>query len=82
MESSKQNNVINDLQKARELFNEIRSNLPGNEINRIRDKLYKKEAIYNLLKEKEQEGSLTNNEKKKLMNMGRHPKIITKHLKN
>ena len=82
MESSKQNNVINDLQKARELFNEIRSNLSGNEINRIRDKLYKKEAIYNLLKEKEQEGSLTNNEKKKLMNMGRHPKIITKHLKN
>ena len=82
MESSKQNNVINDIQKARELFNEIRSNLSGNEINRIRDKLYKKEAIYNLLKEKEQEGSLTNNEKKKLMNMGRHPKIITKHLKN
>ena len=82
MESSKQNNVINDLQMARELFNEIRSNLSGNEINRIRDKLYKKEAIYNLLKEKEQEGSLTNNEKKKLMNMGRHPKIITKHLKN
>ena len=82
MESSKQNNVINYLQKARELFNEIRSNLSGNEINRIRDKLYKKEAIYNLLKEKEQEGSLTNNEKKKLMNMGRHPKIITKHLKN
>ena len=82
MEPSKQNNVINDIQKTRELFNRIRSNLSRNEINRIREKLYKKEAIYNFLKEKEQEGSLTNNEKKALMNMGRHPKNITKHLKN
>ena len=82
MEPSKQNNVINDIQKTRELFNRIRSNLSRNEINRIREKLYKKEAIYNFLKEKEQESSLTNNEKKALMNMGRHPKNITKHLKN
>ena len=82
MESSKQNNVINDIQETRKLLNEIRSNLSRIEINRIREKLYKKEAIYNFLKEKEQEGSLTNNEKKALMNMGRHPKNITKHLKN
>ena len=82
MESAKQNNVINDIQETRKLLNEIRSNLSRIEINRIREKLYKKEAIYNFLKEKEQEGSLTNNEKKALMNMGRHPKNITKHLKN
>ena len=82
MESAKQNNVINDIEETRKLLNEIRSNLSRIEINRIREKLYKKEAIYNFLKEKEQEGSLTNNEKKALMNMGRHPKNITKHLKN
>ena len=64
MESSKQNNVINDIHKARELFNETRSNLSRNEINKVREKLYKKEAIYNFLKEKKQEGSLTNNERK------------------
>ena len=64
MESSKQNNVINDMHKARELFNETRSNLSRNEINKVREKLYKKEAIYNFLKEKKQEGSLTNNERK------------------
>ena len=64
MESSKQNNVINDIHKARELFNETRSNLFRNEINKVREKLYKKEAIYNFLKEKKQEGSLTNNERK------------------
>ena len=50
MEPSKQNNVINDIQKTREVFNGIRSNLYRNEINRIREKLYKKEAIYNFLK--------------------------------
>ena len=76
MEPSKQNNVINDIQKTRELFNGTRSNLYRNEINRIREKLYKKEAIYNLKKKKDQESSLTNNEKKALMNMGRHPKNI------
>ena len=64
MESSKQNNVINDIHKARELFNETRSNLSRNEINKVREKLYKKEAIFNFLKEKKQEGSLTNNERK------------------
>ena len=46
---------------------------------------YKKNAVflyfYELIK-KDQEGSLTNNEKKALMNMGKHPRNITKHLKN
>ena len=82
MKSSKQNNVINDIQETRKPFNEIRSNLSREEMNRIREKLYKKEAICNFLKEKEQEGSLTNNEKKALINMDRHPKNITKHLQN
>ena len=76
------NNDINAIKDARKLFNELRSNLSHEEINRIRKKLYKKEAVYNFLKEKEQEGSLTNKEKKVLKNIGRYPKNIAKHLKN
>ena len=44
MESTTINNSIKEL---RELFNAIRSNLSSKEINRIRKKLYKKEAVYN-----------------------------------
>ena len=80
MESSKQNNVINNIQETRKLFSEIRSNLSRNEINRIREKLHKKEVIYNHLKE--QEDSLTNKEKKVLMNIGGYPKNIAKLLKS
>ena len=82
MESTSQNNGIYDIQETRKLFNELRSNLSREEINRIRKNLYKKEAVYNFLKEKEQEGSLTNKEKKVLKNIGRYPKNIAKHLKN
>ena len=48
-------------------------------IKTFRDKLYKKEAVYNLLKKKD---SLTNNEKKVLKNIDRYPKNISKHLEN
>ena len=82
MESTTINININAIKEVRELFNELRSNLSREEINRIREKLYKKEAVYNFLKEKEQEGSLTNKEKKVLKNIGRYPKNIAKHLKN
>ena len=41
MESTTINNAIKEV---RELFNELRSNLSREEINRIRKKLYKKEA--------------------------------------
>ena len=57
------------------LLNERRSNLSLKETNEIRKKLYKKEAVYNFLKEKEQNASLTNEEKKTLKN-------IDKYLKN
>ena len=42
---------------------------------KLEKKLHKKEAVYNFLKEKEQNGSLTNEEKKVLKN-------IDKYLKN
>ena len=51
MESTSQNN-INAIKEVRELFNEIRSNLSREETKRIREDLYKKEAVYNFLKEK------------------------------
>ena len=60
---------------ARTLLNERRSNLLLKETNEIRKKLHKKEAVYNFLKDKEQNGSLTNEEKKVL-------KRINKYLKN
>ena len=69
------NNDINAFQEARKLLNEHRSNLLLKETNEIRKKLHKKEAVYNFLKEKEQNGSLTNEEKKVLKN-------IDKYLKN
>ena len=47
MECRTTNNVINAIKEVRELFNEIRSNLSCEEINEIRNKLYRKEVAYN-----------------------------------
>ena len=77
MESTRQNNSINAINNARMLLNELRSNLSREETKRIRDKLYKKEAIYNFLKEKD-----SNKEKKVLKNIDRYLKNISMHLKN
>ena len=82
MEPTTSNNNINAIKEARKLLNEIRSNISHEEINRIRKKLYKNEAIYNSLKEKEQKGSLINEEKKVLKNIDRYLKNISMHLKN
>ena len=79
MESTRQNNSIIAINKAKMLLNELRSNLSREETNRIRDKRYKKKAIYNFLKEKD---SLTNKEKKVLKNIDRYLKNISMHLKN
>ena len=79
MESTSQNNGINAIKEVRELFNEMRSNLSREETKRIRDKLNKKEVVYNFLMEKD---SLTNKEKKLLKNIDRYLKNISTHLKN
>ena len=76
MESTNINNVIKGV---RELFNEVRSNLSREEKKRIRYNLYKKEAIYNFLKEKD---SLTNKEKIVLKNIGKYLKKLNNDLKN
>ena len=81
MKPTTSNNNINAIKEARKLLNEIRSNISREEINRIREKLYRNEAIYNSLNEKEQKGSLTNEEKKVLKNIDRYLKNISMHLK-
>ena len=69
MESTTTNNDINAIEEVRKLFNERKSNLSHEETKKIREKLYKKEGIYNFLKEKEQKDSLTNREKRVLKNI-------------
>ena len=82
MELRRQNNDINAIKDVRKLFNELRSNLSREEINWIRKNLYKKEAAYNILKEKEQKRSLKSRQKNILRNDERHLKNISKHFKN
>ena len=82
MEPTSQNNGINAIKEVRELFNEVRSNLSREETKRIRKELYKKEVVYNFLKEKEQEGSLTNKQKNVLKNIDRYLKKLNNDLKN
>ena len=78
MESRSTNNVINAIKEVRELFNEVRSNLSREGINRIRKELYKKEAVYNFLKEKD---GLTDKEKIVLKNIGKYLKKLNNDLK-
>ena len=79
MEPTNQNNDINVTQETRQVFNELRSNLSIEEINRSRKKLKIKESVYNFLNEKEQNGSLTNKDKKVLKNIDRYLKNISMH---
>ena len=67
------NDDINVIKEVRELFNEVRSNLSCEETKRIRERLYKKEAIYTFLKEKD---GLTDKEKIVLKNIGKYLKKL------
>ena len=82
MESTSQNNNINAIKEVRNLFNDVRNNLSHEETKRIRKKLRRIEAVYNVLKEKEQKGSLTSRQKNMLFNDERYLKNISIHLKN
>ena len=77
-ESTTLNNDTNVFKDARKLFNERRSNFLRKETNEIRNKLYKKEAIYNFLKEKD---SLTNKQKIVLKNIRKYLKKLNNDLK-
>ena len=77
MESTRQNNNIKAINGVRMLLYGLRNNLSYEETKRIREKLYKKEAVYNFLMD-----SLTNKEKKVLKNIDRYLKNISMHLTN
>ena len=74
------NNDINAFNEVRKLFNERRSNLLLKETKRIRKKLYKKESVYNFLKEKKQEGSSTNKQKNVLKSIDRYLKKLNSYI--
>ena len=78
MEFTTISNDIDAIKEDRELFNELRSDLSRTETKRIRNELYKKEAIYNLLKEKD---GLTDKEKIVLKNIGKYLKKLNNDLK-
>ena len=82
MESRITNNVNNAIKEVRELFNEIRSSLSREETKSIRKKLRRIEAVYNVLKEREQKGSITSRQKNMLRDDERYLKNISKYLKN
>ena len=72
------NNDINVIKEVRELFNEVKSNLSREETKSIRKGLYKKEAVYTFLKEKD---GLTDKEKIVLKNIGKYLKKLNIDLK-
>ena len=72
------NNDINVIKEVRELFNEVRSNHSRQETKRIRKELYKNEAVYTFLKEKD---GLTDKEKIVLKNIGKYLKKLNIDLK-
>ena len=74
MEPTTSNNDINAIKEAREVLNELKSNLSREETKKIRKELHKKETVFNFLKRKEQEGSLTNKQKNMLKNIDRYLK--------
>ena len=82
MEPTRQNNSINAINDVRMLLNELRNNLSHQETKGIRKKLQRIEAVYNVLKEKDQKSSLTSRQKNMLRNDERYLKNICKRLKN
>ena len=81
MESTSQNNNIKAIKEVRNLFNDVRNSLFNEEIKRIRKELYKKEAVYTFLKEKEHEGIITNKQKNVLKNIDRYFKKLNGDLR-
>ena len=75
MESTNTNNKIKEV---RELFSEVRSNLSSEETKRIREELYKKEAIYNFSNKKD---GLIDKEKAVLKNIAKYLKKLHNNLK-
>ena len=73
----KSTTINNAIKKVRELFNELRNNLSCEETKKKKKKnrkeLYKKETVYNILKEKD---SLTNKQRIVLKNISKYLKKL------
>ena len=82
MKSTIQNSSINAINDVRKLLNGVRSNLSRGETKRIRKKLRRTEAVYNVLNEKEQKDRLTSRQNNMLRNDERNLKNFSKHLEN
>ena len=67
------------IKEVTELFHKLQSNFSREETKTIREKLYKKETVYNFLKEN---GSLTNKQKIVLKNISKYLKKLNNDLKN
>ena len=74
------NNVTKAVKETRNLFNELTNNFSRGETNNIREKLYKKETVYNILKEKERKDGLTKKHKQVLKNIERYFENFKKDL--
>ena len=81
MKSTSQNNNIKAIKEVTKLFNDVRNNLSNEKRKRIRKEIYKKEAVYNFLKEKEQEGTIKNKQKNVLKNIDRYFKKLNNDLR-
>ena len=74
----KSRTINNAVKQVRKSFNELRSNFSREEINRIRNELYKKESVFNFLKEKDR---LTGGQKIVLKNISKYLKKLNNDLK-
>ena len=74
----KSRTINNAIKEVRKIFNELRSNLSREEIDRIRNELYKKESVFNFLKEK---AKLTGGKKIVLKNISKYLKKLNNDLK-
>ena len=69
-----------EIGETKKLFNNLRSNFSREEINTLQEKFYRKEWVYNHLKEIEQKDGLTTKEKRVLKNIERYFKKLKEDL--
>ena len=66
---AKDYNSNTEIEETKKLFNNLRNNFSREKIKKHREKCYKKERVYNHLKEIEPKDSLTTKEKRVLKNI-------------
>ena len=69
-----------EIGETKKLFNNLRNNFSREEIKKLREKIHKKERVYNHLKEIEQKDGLTTKEKRVLKNIEKYFKKLKEDL--